>query len=328
MTNSTAATTKSLTPAWSDEGIASPAQAVTGVVSARFPLPNRRLGQAQDQQDPHQVRQEQVQDLQPDRGEEQHIRRARCQLHQQESSQQSQPALRWRVIDRPPAPVGPHDSPTRHNQRQQGVQQANSQKQASAGRDVLGNAFGQGARRKQGIAGAVKAPLIPSSTMPATSAVAILEDGRGVRPAASTTQTMSPEQGSLEVQTLRPGGRDRDRRAADVSSATQRFRTSLRPPGPPTRSGPWRTAQRRPRDSAKRRSDQRHRANTRTKASPLPRRWTNSMTVAWAGSSGRTTPLHSGQWLPQPAPEPVARTNAPHRMTPRLTARTTQANLA
>jgi len=31
-----------------------------------------------------------------------------------------------------------------------------------------------------------------------------------------------------------------------------------------------------------------------------------------------TVALHNGQWLPQPAPEPVARTNAPHNTTPRL----------
>ena len=36
------------------------------------------------------------------------------------------------------------------------------------------------------------------------------------------------------------------------------------------------------------------------------------------GASGTTTPLQSGQWLPQPAPEPVARTTAPQRMTSRL----------
>jgi hypothetical protein len=37
---------------------------------------------------------------------------------------------------------------------------------------------------------------------------------------------------------------------------------------------------------------------------------------------GRISPLHNGQWLPHPAPEPVALTNAPHRITPMLIPRT------
>jgi hypothetical protein len=31
-----------------------------------------------------------------------------------------------------------------------------------------------------------------------------------------------------------------------------------------------------------------------------------------------TSPLHSGQWLPQPSPDPDARTKAPNRMTGKL----------
>ena len=45
---------------------------------------------------------------------------------------------------------------------------------------------------------------------------------------------------------------------------------------------------------------------------------TGLMIVASAGSRGTTSPLQRGQWLPQPAPEPVARTYAPQRITPRL----------
>jgi hypothetical protein len=41
-----------------------------------------------------------------------------------------------------------------------------------------------------------------------------------------------------------------------------------------------------------------------------------------------TSPLQSGQWLPHPAPDPVARTNAPHAMTARFTAKVAQANRA
>src|SRR6185295_13050711 len=54
-------------------------------------------------------------------------------------------------------------------------------------------------------------------------------------------------------------------------------------------------------------------------------RWVNSMMVAMVGDTGVTWPLHSGQWLPQPAPEPVARTKAPHNTTGMLKASTAQA---
>jgi enamine deaminase RidA (YjgF/YER057c/UK114 family) len=39
------------------------------------------------------------------------------------------------------------------------------------------------------------------------------------------------------------------------------------------------------------------------------------MTVSIRGASGTTSPLHNGQWLPHPAPDPLARTKAPHRTT-------------
>ena len=42
------------------------------------------------------------------------------------------------------------------------------------------------------------------------------------------------------------------------------------------------------------------------------------LTVATLLACGTTSPLHSGQWRPQPAPDPLARTNAPQAMTSRL----------
>jgi len=39
------------------------------------------------------------------------------------------------------------------------------------------------------------------------------------------------------------------------------------------------------------------------------------MMVSTRGACCITVPLQSGQWLPQPAPEPVARTSVPQRMT-------------
>ena len=54
-------------------------------------------------------------------------------------------------------------------------------------------------------------------------------------------------------------------------------------------------------------------------------RWMNSMTVCQVGETGMTCPLHSGQLLPQPAPDCVERTTAPHSATKMLQPTTTQA---
>ena len=51
---------------------------------------------------------------------------------------------------------------------------------------------------------------------------------------------------------------------------------------------------------------------------PLVARCVNSMMVARVGECGVISPWHSGQWLPQPAPESVALTNAPQRATAML----------
>src|SRR5690606_30637337 len=56
-------------------------------------------------------------------------------------------------------------------------------------------------------------------------------------------------------------------------------------------------------------------------------RWANSMAVA-PSSSGTTCPWQEGQERPQPAPDPVARTIAPIRITTTLKARVTQAKRA
>ena len=59
-------------------------------------------------------------------------------------------------------------------------------------------------------------------------------------------------------------------------------------------------------------------ATTASSARPLVARCENSIKVATPAARGTTSPLQSGQWAPQPAPEPVARTYAPHRMTATL----------
>jgi hypothetical protein len=46
------------------------------------------------------------------------------------------------------------------------------------------------------------------------------------------------------------------------------------------------------------------------------------------GERGTTSPLHNGQWLPHPAPDPLARTYAPHKMTARFAASVAQAKVA
>ena len=61
---------------------------------------------------------------------------------------------------------------------------------------------------------------------------------------------------------------------------------------------------------------------------PLVTRCVSSTSVASSGARGSTSPLQSGQWAPQPAPEPVARTNAPHRITSTFQPSTSQASRA
>ena len=68
----------------------------------------------------------------------------------------------------------------------------------------------------------------------------------------------------------------------------------------------------------KRRNAQTSSSATSARSSPLETRCVNSMMVAALGECCVTVPLHSGQCLPHPAPEPVARTNAPHNTTARL----------
>ena len=64
---------------------------------------------------------------------------------------------------------------------------------------------------------------------------------------------------------------------------------------------------------------------TATSESPLVMRWVNSMRVFTLAECCKTVPLHSGQWFPQPAPAPVARTSVPHRITAIKYAKTAQA---
>ena len=59
---------------------------------------------------------------------------------------------------------------------------------------------------------------------------------------------------------------------------------------------------------------------------PLVRRCVSSTSVATAGARGTISPLQSGQWAPQPAPEPEARTKAPHRITATFQPRVSQAS--
>ena len=55
--------------------------------------------------------------------------------------------------------------------------------------------------------------------------------------------------------------------------------------------------------------------STSGSAIPLVTRCPNSIIVFSDGSRGMSSPLQSGQWSPQPAPAPDARTNPPQRMT-------------
>ena len=65
-----------------------------------------------------------------------------------------------------------------------------------------------------------------------------------------------------------------------------------------------------------------------SRATPDSARWENSIQVAIPWSSGRNSPWQRGQSRPHPAPEPVALTTAPCRMTMPLTAKVVQARAA
>jgi hypothetical protein len=51
------------------------------------------------------------------------------------------------------------------------------------------------------------------------------------------------------------------------------------------------------------------------------------MTVLMLPDLGTISPLQVGQWLPQPAPEPLARTYAPHTITASVKASVAQAKV-
>jgi len=74
-----------------------------------------------------------------------------------------------------------------------------------------------------------------------------------------------------------------------------------------------------------RRNPQTINPRTRSILSPELKRWLNSISVSTCGARGTTAPLHNGQWFPHPAPDPVARTNAPHKTTSRVNMSTNQA---
>ena len=119
-------------------------------------------------------------------------------------------------------------------------------------------------------------------------------------------------------------------RAVETSSATSSSSTSPAPiSASRTISTPDATAARRTMcPGGKRRQAPTTSATTSSSATPLVSRWPSSISVSMLGDRGTTSPLQRGQWLPQPAPEPVARTNAPQRITPRFAASVAHAKVA
>ena len=120
-------------------------------------------------------------------------------------------------------------------------------------------------------------------------------------------------------------------RAADESPATRRCKTRTAPtPASPTINPKAQPAARLCSDlnrpEAIKRDPLRTKKNseaTISRDSPLVMRWENSIHVAVEGAKapiaepaeGKIWPLQRGQWLPHPAPDPEARTNAPHTIT-------------
>src|SRR5512144_1276159 len=117
-------------------------------------------------------------------------------------------------------------------------------------------------------------------------------------------------------------------RATDSFAATSRKRTSAAPTAASVRMKKTEPAAARRAGCpfGRSRKTQSASSSTRRRAIPLVARWANSITISTPGARGTTSPLHSGQWAPQPAPEPEARTNAPHRITTRFHPRTSRTN--
>ena len=65
-------------------------------------------------------------------------------------------------------------------------------------------------------------------------------------------------------------------------------------------------------------------ASTKKPSAPVISRCVNSISVWTEGDGGITSPLQRGQWLPHPAPAPVARTRAPQSTTATFHASTAQ----
>ena len=119
-------------------------------------------------------------------------------------------------------------------------------------------------------------------------------------------------------------------RASDSFAATSWKRTRLAPSAASSRIRPSAAAAAVARDAAPAASG-RPRARAPAPAAARGRSSHGAGTRSWsraAGERGTTSPLQSGQCAPQPAPEPVARTKAPHRITARFQARTSQAKRA
>ncbi len=69
-----------------------------------------------------------------------------------------------------------------------------------------------------------------------------------------------------------------------------------------------------------------HTSSTTTNGrnTPVDTRCAYSIHVLACWASGMAAPQQSGQWLPQPSPEPLARTKAPHTMTSSVYPRSVQ----
>ena len=106
-------------------------------------------------------------------------------------------------------------------------------------------------------------------------------------------------------------------RATDASSATHPFFTSAAPMAASSATKPKtaRLARRAGCPAGRARHAQSGKARDSTPSNPLVRRCVYSMSVAWLGVRGTSSPRQLGQCAPQPAPEPVIRTQAPKTMT-------------
>ena len=274
-------------------------------------------------------------DLHPDGGEQGDVREARRRAAARERAdtvQAARRAPRSSVACRHAARGEGHEQSAREGQDR--VRDPQLHQEVRGGRDVLGEAAEDRLRGVEGVAERRHGPALADADerdRGGRERPAEALHGRGDEaglaraPVGRQRQAGQQDEGVREVPGHEEGAAhgvvladepEEDEPGPDRGLGEDEERQTRRPRGgpggpPASRGRPTRTG-----------------PATRRSATPLVARCVNSTIVSRAGERGTSSPLHRGQCAPQPAPEPVARTKAPHRITATFQTRTSQANRA